>query len=1074
MQLLRIEMDKILNIKITANSAKASSEFNQFQTSVSRASNTLKEMTATESAYIAEVARLKAALKNVSFQDDADALKRQLDAKLGSLRAIKAEIAQLSRTAEGSTASKLSTLDYRRDMGFVSDSRYKQEYNATVLQQYNRSLSDTKDKTNQAASATSAFVSKVQTLAAAAISLKVIETIYDNTIKRGLELNEQFESMRLGIAATIAGASKDVDKNGNAITIKEKIEISNSEAIEAMEELKKVNRETIATLPQITEAYQATLAPARALGMTAKETVHFVKDTTNAAAAIGVPMSQLNQEIRAILEGDTSRNSRVNQILQIKEETIKAHAAAGDLAQFLQERLKDYAAFGEEIARSMKGVKSNIKDDLDNILAASTETMFERQKETLTNFEEYLYVNKEGIASIGADISDTLISAMQEAAGAGMELSGVVNMIASSLIGESDAMSSSNEAGKESLNIFQFLTVEIKTTGLAINAMMNTVRALTNDFMNMGFSAEKAFLRAKQAVGLGDDATTARIAELDRYMANRNYDSANAALETVKKAKEIEEYKKKATSQNYINKTKPFAEFDNISVAQLRKNSDAIADALVRLEQKRASLIAQNPAMKDAITLGYDTALDKLNKKVLAATKPELVANPYVDEKALKKAARDAQRTKRKAEQEAKKEARELERTANTVTDYINQTSAKTEDNKYDREAEAEYARYAKLVREHKLTAEQLLAVNTAYGERAKRIAEERIKDEVKKKRDTYVDYYRAIGDYANAFAIEMESYKEKVAKLDLSEAEKAKLVTARQTEFEQDELNKRLIHLQKYYEAVGEAGKASAIKSQLQHTDLIKQGYTKEQADEMVNGSHVKEQRRQNMYSGVGFGMQDDIANTLGSRLQTIQQYQEQELAMIEQFYAKKEQSAANNAAKEAEIKKVNTDAQIATAGAGFSAMSSLAMAFYQGSNRQNKTALMAYQVASVAQAIINTYLSASKALGQYGPVMGPSLAAMAIAQGMAQVAMIKAQKFHTGGFVTGSTDEVPAILQTREGVLSRKGMENLDKLNLGTASQPSDGGGVTIVNTLDPSVVEQWATSRQGRKIIKNIMNG
>ncbi|MGE4399402.1 MAG: hypothetical protein AB7D29_07765 [Campylobacterales bacterium] len=1064
-------MDKILNIKITANGANASSEFNQFQTSVSRASSTLKEMTAAETAYIAEVSRLKTALKSANFQDDTDAIKRQLDAKLGSLRAIKAEIAQLSRTAEGSTASKLSTLDYRRDMGFISDNRYAQAYNSTMLGQYNRTLSDIKDKTNQASSATSAFTDKIETLAKAAISLKVIETVYDNTIKRGLELNEQFESMRLGIAAVMAGASKDIDKNGNAITIKEKIEISNAEALEAMAELKKANRETIATLPQITEAYQATLAPARALGMTSLQTVGFVKDTANAAAAIGMPMHQLNQEIRAILEGDTSRNSRVNQILQIKDETIKAHAAAGDLAEFLQARLKDYAAFGEEIARSMKGVKSNIKDDLDNILAASTETMFERQKETLTNFEEYLYANKDSIASLGADISETLITAMQEAAGVGIELSSVVNMIASSLVGETDAMSGSNEAGKESLNLFQFLTVEIKTTGLAINAVSNTVRALTNDFMNMGFSAEKAFLLAKQAIGLGDNATTARIAELDRYIANRNYDSANAALETVKKATEIEEYKKKATNQNYVSKAKPFAEFDNIKVAELRKNSDTIADAYVRLEQKRASLIAQNPAMKDAITLGYDTALAALNKKVIAATKPELVANPYVDEKAIKKAAKDAERAKRKAEQEAKKEARELERTAGAVTDYVNQTNAKTEGNKYDREAEAEYAKYAKLVREHKLTAEQLLAVNTAYGERAKHIAEEQIKDEVKKKRETYIDYYRAVGDDAKAFALEMENYKDKVAKLDLSDAEKTKLIAAMQTEFEQDELNKRLNHLQKYYEAIGETSKAFQIKMQLQAASLKKDGYSDTDISKMAYGEEQKKKNYDALSTSIGH--QGMISDDYLVRLKALDDFQMQEKERIERHYSTLEQNATNHAMKMNEMKAMEFQSQVGVASAGFGALSTLAMTFYQASNRQNRTALIAYQVASVAQAIINTYLSASKALATGGPIMGPTLAALAVAQGMAQVAMIKAQKFHTGGFVTGSTDEVPAILQTREGVLSREGMKNLDKLNLGTVEQPS-AGGVTIVNTLDPSVVEQWATSRQGRKIIKNIMNG
>ncbi|MCI6988415.1 MAG: hypothetical protein MR902_02445 [Campylobacter sp.] len=145
----------------------------------------------------------------------------------------------------------------------------------------------------------------------------------------------------------------------------------------------------------------------------------------------------------------------------------------------------------------------------------------------------------------------------------------------------------------------------------------------------------------------------------------------------------------------------------------------------------------------------------------------------------------------------------------------------------------------------------------------------------------------------------------------------------------------------------------------------------------------------------------------------------------------------------------------------------------FYDASGGKNKAALRAYQALMVGKAIVNTYTAASNAYASAGnPILGAALAAMAIAQGMAQVAQIKAQKFHTGGYVGSglARDEVPAILQTGEYVLSRKDVANLK--DNGTNRQ-SDSSSVVIVNTIDPDMFNQWANSRNGKRVIKNVIS-
>jgi len=137
------------------------------------------------------------------------------------------------------------------------------------------------------------------------------------------------------------------------------------------------------------------------------------------------------------------------------------------------------------------------------------------------------------------------------------------------------------------------------------------------------------------------------------------------------------------------------------------------------------------------------------------------------------------------------------------------------------------------------------------------------------------------------------------------------------------------------------------------------------------------------------------------------------------------------------------------------------------------------------VGEAIINTYAGASQALAN--PMlpypMNLAVAGLIIAKGMAQVAAIKAQqppRYHTGGYVDRDTanvkmgglkdDEIPAILQKGEYVLSR---DDVNKVKSGKSSNVSSGESeIVIINTIDPQVFAQYLTSREGTRIIKNIV--
>ncbi|SUW84440.1 hypothetical protein [Campylobacter hominis] len=285
--------------------------------------------------------------------------------------------------------------------------------------------------------------------------------------------------------------------------------------------------------------------------------------------------------------------------------------------------------------------------------------------------------------------------------------------------------------------------------------------------------------------------------------------------------------------------------------------------------------------------------------------------------------------------------------------------------------------------------------------------------------------------------------------------------------------LKKQLENLECYYELVGEKAKAGNVRAKINAMDMQSSGnYTNEQIADANFGSEQQKTNYDTLNSAMGYDT--GISGELATRLSAIDEFHDAELARITEHYALLEDTKANHIAKEQEMDRLAIQTNLSYASAGFDALGGLAKMFYDASGGENKAALRAYQAMMVGKAIVNTYTAATNAYASAGnPYLGAALAALAIAQGMAQVAQIKAQKFHTGGMVGGGNlknDEVNAVLLKGEYVLNREQTKQLK--DSASAPQTEQGGGITIVNTVDPHLFETWAESRSGRKVIKNIV--
>lgn len=143
-------------------------------------------------------------------------------------------------------------------------------------------------------------------------------------------------------------------------------------------------------------------------------------------------------------------------------------------------------------------------------------------------------------------------------------------------------------------------------------------------------------------------------------------------------------------------------------------------------------------------------------------------------------------------------------------------------------------------------------------------------------------------------------------------------------------------------------------------------------------------------------------------------------------------------------------------------------------GIAKHNKKLFAMQKAVQVAQAIMNTYTGATKAMASYPPPINFAMAALTVANGMAQVAQIRAQSFEGGGF-TG--------FGARAGGLDNKGgrLAMVHPNESVIDHTKGQGQGVTIINNVDASGggdvdqrirIAMEATSQQTVKQVQDLI--
>ena len=260
--------------------------------------------------------------------------------------------------------------------------------------------------------------------------------LFGNAARQAVGFNSTVEQSRIGVAALVRTFTEaDMGQSfGVAEDIQRRLQIA--------------GLQTTATYEELLRALQEGIGPALRENFDPKQVVQFTQSMTQAAAALALPMDQLGQEIRAILDGTIDRNARVANALRITNEDVKEWKATGTLFENLQRRLTAFAAAGEQSANTFKGAWSNVQDAVGMALGKASEQSFSRTtsfflrlKDAIVTVDEaagtFTFNEKIMAAFAGVDkaISKTLDAFSTERISAGLaNLVGTLGAVAEAVI----------------------------------------------------------------------------------------------------------------------------------------------------------------------------------------------------------------------------------------------------------------------------------------------------------------------------------------------------------------------------------------------------------------------------------------------------------------------------------------------------------------------------------------------------------------------------------------------------------------------------------------------------------------
>ena len=200
-------------------------------------------------------------------------------------------------------------------------------------------------------------------------------------IEEGLEFNKIIETANLGIASLITAQTKMTDSSGKSVEGIDKLRVAQALATVQIQKLRIAGLQTAATTEQLSIAFQQAVGVGLRWGLTLDQIRTITIQVSQAALGLGVPLNQLNEEIRSLLTGTiTPRNTRIATALGITNQMIRQAQQAGTLFEVVTKRLEAFTIAGEATQKTFVGILSNLREALQNLAGDAVKPLFDDLK----------------------------------------------------------------------------------------------------------------------------------------------------------------------------------------------------------------------------------------------------------------------------------------------------------------------------------------------------------------------------------------------------------------------------------------------------------------------------------------------------------------------------------------------------------------------------------------------------------------------------------------------------------------------------------------------------------------------
>ena len=263
--------------------------------------------------------------------------------------------------------------------------------------------------------------------AAAGVGLYQLGTTFSELIRLGLEWNKTLEIGALGIASVSIAVREYTDANGKALPLTTALADAQKDAAKQLRLLRVAGLQTAATTRQLVSAFQESVGVGSAYGLTLDQIRQITIRTTQAALTLGLPLFQINQEIRALLSGDIDRNARVAKALAITPTDIRLAQERNTLFQFLFQKTEAFAVAGEVAMGTYAIILSNLQEAIETFAGLAGDEFFVKWRDGLSKLTtSFFNLSTANVAAPFLGSLEAIRAALGEVADLGV---GVINRL---------------------------------------------------------------------------------------------------------------------------------------------------------------------------------------------------------------------------------------------------------------------------------------------------------------------------------------------------------------------------------------------------------------------------------------------------------------------------------------------------------------------------------------------------------------------------------------------------------------------------------------------------------------------